>query len=263
VIFALVVLGAPLGACAAADPPPATQPAGTSAPVSPAPQPEFCDAVVDLLQVLEIGPDVSSTSTPAEVTTALQTFGTQVEPPLARVEKSLPDVVRDDVGTLGRQARSAAATKTAAPLDTPEYDAALSRLRINSVQQCGIKEVRVISTEYRYEGVPTNLAAGALSLALINLGAEPHEMRVFRIDDGEQRPFTALIGLPQDQADKVLTLVRPTPSANPGSNDAKIVELTPGRYGVACLEPKGSTPTQDGTGPLHATLGEAVEFTVQ
>ena len=175
----------------------------------------------------------------------------------------MPDFLRQDVETLGRQARSAVATKTSTPLDTPEFDAALSRLRINSVRQCGIKEVRVISTEYRYEGMPSNLVGGAFDLTLINLGAEPHEMRVFRIQDGEQRPFATLIGLPQDQADDVLTRVEPTPSAKPGSNDADVIKLTPGRYGIACLQTQGSTPTQDGTGPLHAALGEAAEFTVQ
>jgi hypothetical protein len=262
-ILALSVLTGSVGACAAAEPPPPAQAAGTSAPATPTAPPEFCNAVVDLLQVLELGPDISSTSTPADVTTALQTFGTQVEPPLTTVEKSMPDLVRQDVETLGRAARAAVATKNAAAMDTPEFDAALSRLRINAVRQCGIKEVRVISTEYRYEGMPTTLAAGALSLTLINLGAEPHEMRVFRIQDGEQRPFATLIGLPQDQADDVLTLVRPTPSAKPGSNDADVMKLTPGRYGVACLQAKGATPTQDGTGPLHAALGEAVEFAVQ
>ena len=33
--------------------------------------------------------------------------------------------------------------------------------------------------------------------------------------------------------------------------------------GVACLKPKGSTPTQDGTGPPHATIGEIAEFIAQ
>jgi len=262
-IFALTVLTGSVGACAGGDTPPAAPPAAASAAASPAPQPEFCGAVIDLLQVLEVGPDISSTSTPQDVATALQAFGAQVEPPLATLERAMPDLIRPDVETLGRQARSAVATKTSAPLDTPEVDAALSRLRVNSVRQCGIKEVRVISNEYRYEGMPSNLVGGAFDLTLINLGVEPHEMRVFRIQEGEQRPFATLIALPQDQADDVLTLVEPTPSAKPGSNDADVIKLTPGRYGIACLQTQGSTPTADGSGPLHATLGEAAEFTVQ
>jgi len=262
-IFALIVLTGSVGACSGGDAPAAAPPAGTPAPAAPAPQPEFCGAVVDLLQVLEVGPDISSTSTPPDVATALQAFGAQVEPPLTTLEKAMPDPIRPDVETLGRLARSAVSTKTSAPLDTPDFDAALSRLRINSVRQCSIKEVRVISTEYRYEGMPTNLVGGTFDLTLINLGAEPHEMRVFRIQDGEQRPFATLVGLPQDQTNDLLTLVEPTPSAKPGSNDADVIKLTPGRYGIACLQTQGSTPTADGAGPLHATLGEAAEFTVQ
>jgi hypothetical protein len=261
-IIALIVLTGSIGACAG-DPPAAAPQAATYAPAGQAPQPAFCAADVDLLQALEIGPDISSTSTPQDVATALQAFGTQFEPPLATLEKDMPDLIRPDVETLGRQARSAVATKSTAPLDTPEVDVALSRLRINSVRQCGIKEVRVVATEYRYEGMPQNLDAGAVDLTLINLGAEPHEMRVFRIQDGEQRPFATLIALPQDQADDVLTSLKPTPSAKPGSNDADVMKLTPGRYGVACLQAQGSTATQDGTGPLHASLGEAAEFTVR
>ena len=81
VIVALTVLTGSVGACAAGDTPPAAPPAGTPASASPAPQPEFCGAVIDLLQVLEVGPDISSTSTPQDVATALQAFGAQVEPP--------------------------------------------------------------------------------------------------------------------------------------------------------------------------------------
>jgi hypothetical protein len=261
VVLALVVLFAAVAACSTTGPPP--QSAGTSAPAGPAPQPEFCSAVIDLLQVLEDGPDISSSSTPQDVATALQQFQARFEPPLTTVERTMPDVVREDVGTLGRQVRFAVATKTAEPMNTPEFDAALTRLRINVIRQCGIRESRVTATEYKYEGIPPSVAAGALSVIFINLGAEPHEMRVFRIQDGESRPFTVLIGLPQAQRDQVLASITPTISASPGSTEAEIIKLAPGRYGVACLKPRGSTPTQDGTGPPHATLGESGEFAVQ
>jgi hypothetical protein len=263
-VFALIVLIGAVGACSTAGPSPGTQSAGTGAPASPAPPPElasFCSAAIDLLQVLEAGPDISSNATPDNV--ALQKFAPRFEPPLTAVEKNMPDVVREDVETLGRQARFAVATKTADPMNTPEFDAALTRLRINVIRQCGVAEIRVMSTEYKYEGIPPTVAAGALSVSFINLGAEPHEMRVFRIPDGEQRPFTVLIGLPQGQRDQLLTSITPTISASPGSTDTEMIKLAPGRYGVACLKPKGSTPAQDGTGPPHATLGEAAEFTVQ
>ena len=69
-------------------------------------------------------------------------------------------------------------------------------------------------------------------------------------------------GLPQAERDQALT---PTGSitANPGGTDNQLFKLLPGRYGIACLNPQGSTAAQDGTGPPHATLGEAVEINVQ
>jgi hypothetical protein len=266
VISALIVLVGALGACSTSGPTAGTQPAGAGASVSPAPPPAlaaFCGAVIDLIQVLEVGPDISSNATPDDTAAALQKFGAQFEPPLTAAEKSMPDVVREDVETLGRQARFAVATKTAAPMNTPEFETALTRLHINTVKQCGVAEIRVTSTEYKYEGIPPTVAAGALSVNFINLGAEPHEMRVFRIPDGDSRPFTAIIGLPQAERDQELTSITPTLSANPGSTDSEIIKLPLGRYGVACLKPKGSTPTQDGTGPPHATIGEIAEFIAQ
>ena len=265
-ILALIILIGAVGACSTPGSPPGTQPAGTGASANPAPSPalaSFCSAAIDLLQVFEVGPNISSNATPDDTAAALQKFGAQFEPPLTAAEKSVPDVAREDVATLGRQARFAVATKTAAPMNTPEFEAALTRLHINTVRQCGVAEIRVTSTEYKYDGIPPTVAAGALSVNFINLGAEPHEMRMFRIPDGDTRPFTVIIGLPQAQRDQELTSITPTLSANPGSTDTEIIKLPLGRYGVACLKPKGSTPTQDGTGPPHATLGEVAEFTAQ
>ncbi len=51
-------------------------------------------------------------------------------------------------------------------------------------------------------------------------------------------------------------------SAAPGGTGLRFVTLTPGRYGVACFLPQGSTPDRDGTGPQHATLGQVGEFVV-
>jgi len=263
VVFALIVLIGAVGACSTGGPS-GTQPAATGAPANPAPTPElatFCSAVIDLLQVLEVGPNIKLDATPGDTATALQKFGAQFEPPLATVEKTMPDVVREDVETLGRQVRFAVATKTADPMNTPEFDAALPRLHINTVRKCGLAEIRVTSTEYKYERIPPTVTAGALSINFINLGVEPHEMRIFRIPDGEHRPFTVLIGLPQAEKDQELTSITPILSGNPGTTDSEIIKLPVGRYGVACLNPKGSTPAQKGTGPPHATLGEAAEFT--
>src|SRR3954454_10057318 len=99
VIFALIILIGAIGACSTPGSPPGTQPAGTAASARPAPPPAlagFCSAAIDLLQVFEVGPSISSNATPDEVAAALRKFGAQFEPPLTAVEKSMPDVARED-----------------------------------------------------------------------------------------------------------------------------------------------------------------------
>jgi hypothetical protein len=179
------------------------------------------------------------------------------------VEQNVPPTVQADVGTLARQARYAVTTSTDGPLNTPEFDAALARTQTVVTSQCLLPEIRVTSTDFKYDGMPTEVTAGALSVTLVNLGVEPHEMEIFRVDDAEQRPVKDLIALPDAERALVLTATDTTVSADPGEVDRKFLKLVPGRYGVACLIPQGSTDAVRGTGPAHATLGEVAEFTVQ
>jgi hypothetical protein len=261
-LLALILLA---GGCATAAPPPGT-PTGPSAADGPAVPPElatFCRPAVDLIEVLEDGPDISTGATPERVAAAMQEFQARFEPPLVAVEQNIPDAVEQDVGTLGRQARYAVATKMEAPLDTPEYESALTRTRITVTGQCALMDVRVTSTEYKYEGMPSDVRAGAISVTLINLGAEPHELDVYKIDDNERRPFKELMGLPEAERGRALVLTENGPDADPGGTETMLLKLPPGRYGAACRIPQGSTSVVDGTGPPHATLGETAEFTVR
>jgi hypothetical protein len=149
------------------------------------------------------------------------------------------------------------------PVKTPEFDAALARTRTVLTEQCGVAEVRVVSTDYKYEGMPAHLTAGAVIFTLVNLGTEPHEAKFFRIAPGDVRPFTELIGLPEPERSRVLTSTEVSLDADPGDADIQLLKLSPGHYGAACLIPRGSTAVAVGTGPLHASLGEAADFTVQ
>lgn len=84
-------------------------------------------------------------------------------------------------------------------LETAEYESALDRTRINLAEQCGLTEVRVVATDFRYDGMPTEVPARPIVLTLIALGAEPHDINVFRIDEDDRRPFKDLITLPEAQ----------------------------------------------------------------
>jgi hypothetical protein len=265
-LFGLILLAVAIGGCGGDGGSPSAAQPTANGPGRPAPPPElatFCGAAVDLLQVLEDGPDVSTGAPPEEVASTFQEFQARLEPPLTAVEQNLPPMAQADVGTLARQARYAVTTSTEAPLNTPEFDAALNRTRTVVTSQCLVPEIRVTSTEFKYEGMPTEVTAGALAFAQINLGAEPHEMEIFRVDDAEQRPVKDLIALPDAERALVLEAADISLSADPGDVDRKVVKLVPGRYGVACLIPQGSTDLVPGTGPAHATLGEVAEFTVR
>lgn len=124
-------------------------------------------------------------------------------------------------------------------------------------------EVQVIAREYKYDGMPSTVPTGAFVVTLINLGAESHEMDVFQIDDDERRPFKELIVLPEAELGRAFASTESGPSADPGDTETMLLKLAPGRYGVACRIAQGTTSAQDGTGPLHATLGETAEFTVR
>jgi uncharacterized cupredoxin-like copper-binding protein len=129
------------------------------------------------------------------------------------------------------------------------------------ITECRFEQVRVTAVEYRFDGIPPALPAGTIAFTMSNQGAESHELDVYRINEGVPQPFPELVLLPDDQRDVVLTSVGEI-SANPGAADTEFMTLIPGRYGVACPVPQGSTPGADGTGPPHAALGMVAEFTV-
>jgi hypothetical protein len=222
----------------------------------------YCTAAVDLARVVNDGPDTSSPPGPPEdVAAAFEEYQARLEPPLVAMEQSAPPAVQQDIATIARQARYAVATNDDAPLGTPEYDTAVSRLRAFMISECGFEQVRVTAVEHRFDGITPTLPAGTVAFTMSNQGAEPHELDVYRINEGVPQPFPELALLPDDQRNVVLTSVGEI-SANPGNAETEFMTLIPGRYGVACPVPQGSTPEADGTGPPHAALGMVAEFTV-
>jgi hypothetical protein len=241
---------------------------GPNAPVPPTGQglpaetAGFCTAAVDLAAVVNDGPDVPNPPpSPDDVAAAFDEYQARLEPPLTAMEQSVPPALQQDIATIARQARYAVATNDEAPLNTPEFDSAASRLRAFMITECRFEQVRVTAVEYRFDGIPPTLPAGTVAFTMSNQGAEPHELDVYRINEGVPQPFPQLALLPDDQRDVVLTSVGEI-SANPGAAETEFMTLIPGRYGVACLVLQGATPAADGTGPPHAALGMVAEFTV-
>jgi hypothetical protein len=257
----LLLLAVVMSACSgngATQAPPST-PTG---PVPPADPAAFCTAAVDFMRVVSDGPDIDDPPGPPEaVATAFEEYEARLEPPLKDVEQSARPAAQQDIATIVRQTRYAVATRDEAAIQTPEYNAALDRLGAFMISECGFEEVRVTALDHRYEGLPPALPAGTVAFTLSNQGAEPHDLDVYRIHDGVSQPFQQLAQLPDEQMDFVLTAVEEITSS-PGNAETEFLTLIPGRYGVECPVPLGSTATADGTGPPHYELGQIAEFTV-
>jgi hypothetical protein len=142
--------------------------------------------------------------------------------------------------------------------------------------------VSVDAVDYRYEGLPAELASGA-ALALHNgSAAEMHELVLLRLPDDETRSVDELLALPEGQLEALFTgppaavLVAP-----PGADgvvalgDGTVGE--PGRYLAMCYIPTGADPQAyldaldanpgqppvvEG-GPPHFTAGMYQEVTVR
>jgi hypothetical protein len=110
--------------------------------------------------------------------------------------------------------------------------------------------VTVEGYEYRYEGLPTSVPVGS-GLALVNEGAEVHELAVFRRNEGTTESWEELLALPEDEA---LTKVTPVDAsfAAPGqSADHPVLVAQEGDYIAVCFIPQGMTsiPTDGGASP--------------
>jgi len=128
----------------------------------------------------------------------------------------------------------------------PGEDAACQR-NLNAINEyrynsCGYQTAEVTGLEYEFQGLPKTVKPGPLAVKFTDTGAELHELSAFRLKT-------------KDSVKKVLRLsnkeqAKKTENAGggfvlPGDSNFLIVDLSkPGRYGVACFLPVGSTSAQ-------------------
>lgn len=252
-----------LGACGGA---PAAPPAATGAAPTADGSAEvatFCDAVVDVEAGLAGGPPVDfATATPEEIQAAVQQWGTTVEPLLAAVDDAAPEAVATDAGTLTRLTRQALSTGDESLFESPEFVAAEDGTDTFMLAECGYEQVQVTAADFEYQGLPESLTAGTKAVTLVNDGEEAHEVGIVRINDDVALSVEEILALGEAEGMAAVTF-KGAAFAGPGESDTAFIRVDePGRYGVACFIPEGSTAGTDGTGPPHFTLGMLGDFTV-
>lgn len=169
--------------------------------------------------------------------------------------------------------------------DTSRHDTASSASSSTSAEPAGDTPasgtIEINAVDYKYEGVPDEIAAGS-KIALHNSSTdEVHEMVVFKIPDTEERSGAELAKLPVEQLQAAFAgppaLVMVAPPGADGFaavGDGTLSE--PGRYMAICAIPVGADPqaymaaaAQSQGGPVSVPGGDPhymqdmwAEFTV-
>lgn len=224
----------------------------------------FCEAANEVETLGE--PEVDwETASDEEIMEATKQFARErVLPVATRVQENAPEEISDAVSTLIAATNELADTGNfEEAFETPEVQEADAAFHEAHVSECELETVDVTAVDYAFNGVPDTLEAGFVSFELTNDGDEPHEMVVFRKNDGVEQSFEELV---EAEADDQVTFVAGS-FAEPGDDAYAVAELKAGDYAMVCFIPVGASAEgpQEGEeeGPPHFTRGMLSEFTVE
>ncbi len=195
--------------------------------------------------------------TPEQQAEEVRRFARQVRPLTEEIKAVAPAGVRADFEVVADAVAEVSRTGDRSTFERPDVAAADERAHRFDVANCGWGQAAVTAVDYAFEGVPTTLEPGIVSFDLHNRGAEPHELVLLRIDDGVTEPFGQLLAKGEEE---LMARTNPVAGtfADAGGSEHTVVELEPGRYGVACFIPVGGGEE----GPPHVTRGMFSELVV-
>jgi hypothetical protein len=135
------------------------------------------------------------------------------------------------------------------PTTDPAFQRNLNVVDEYRYNSCGYQTAEVTTLEYEFQGLPKTVKPGPLAVKLTDTGAELHELAAFRLKTKDS--VKKVLGLSNKEQGKK------TEKAGggfvvPGETDFVIVDLSkPGRYGIACFLPVGSTSAQEAEKKSH------------
>jgi hypothetical protein len=109
----------------------------------------------------------------------------------------------------------------------------------------------IVAADYRFDDVPDTVPVSSTFTLTNTSSAELHELIVIRIPDGEERPVSTLVELPEHEFDELFDdeeLLATVIVAPPGEEGFAVVGdgtvTTPGRYALFCFIPTGVEPAE-------------------
>jgi hypothetical protein len=228
---------------------------------------EFCSTVIEAETIASAGPDVDfEAATEEEIAGAMEEFSAVLLPLLDDLAGSVPDEISGDVETIDAALRTSMETGDD-PFSQPgfvEADRAVDEYVANN---CGYDVYTVRAVEYEFEDVPATIETGIVGFELENEGEEVHELVMFRINDDVDLTIEELAELPEEESESMVEFITATFAA-PGESAYTFGDLRPGRYGMLCFIPVGTTdmsmleePTDDGAATTTEATGETTETT--
>jgi hypothetical protein len=201
------------------------------APAAAQPTPEattFCDAALK----------TDKASEKAFVEKPKQKDIQAFEASLAQMESTAPPAVAANVQAAAASVRTAIQSRKA-PFDDPSFEQNINAIDEYRYNSCGYTQLDVTGIEYQFQGLPGTLPTGTVAIRFTDPGAEWHELAIFRIKSKDS--LKKIVGLPEKEQRKKMEEVGGT-FAMQGQTTYTIAELSkPGRYGVVCFLPVGST----------------------
>jgi hypothetical protein len=245
----VLVLAAGLAACGGDD----DDDASDSGSGSEAASVDTCDDYLAADTALDA---MFSTEAPDEIMAAYEASG--VAPNLDALEANPPEEVADEVTAVAGAIRELGETGDAAAIE--EVDPAPTSAYY--FENCDFETIAVTASEYAFDGIPDELAAGVTGIEFANAGTELHEIVIVKRNEGATQSVEELLAMSEEESAALVTFVEAA-GANPGDKGYLVGDFEPGEYSALCFIAQGTTSEeQEGDGPPHAMEGMVKEFTV-
>jgi hypothetical protein len=160
---------------------------------------------------------------------------------LAQIESAAPPQVAANVQAAVASTRNAIQSRKG-PFDDPTFQQNISAIDEYRYNSCGYTQLDVTGMEYEFQGLPKTLPAGKVAIKFTDTGAEWHELAIFRVKGKDS--VKKIVGMPEKEQAKKIEETGGT-FAMQGQTSYAIADMSkPGRYGVVCFLPVGSTSEQ-------------------